>query len=176
MGLAEGPSTAMPSEAAGSPRLIGSSPSHRSLTVDAAPPLPPCPRRCASSQDQMQQKIPLPEKLSCFALSPTGAYCAGGTISGHVYLWEVGPRPSCVDVHSARKCLLTSAPALRPTGRFGHAVQLLGRSLPQGQRAPLHQRRPRPRIGERRHACVDMERLDVRIFPICAPAEVSDLT
>lgn len=40
-------------------------------------------------QDQMLQKIPLPEKLSCFALSPTGAYCAGGTISGHVYLWEV---------------------------------------------------------------------------------------
>lgn len=43
-------------------------------------------------QEQLHQKIPLPEKLTCFTISPTSTYCAGGTQTGHIYLWEVSPR------------------------------------------------------------------------------------
>lgn len=31
----------------------------------------------------------LSEKLSCIAVDPQGAYCAGGTSQGRIYLWEV---------------------------------------------------------------------------------------
>jgi pre-rRNA-processing protein IPI3 len=34
-------------------------------------------------------KIHLPEKLTCFVMSPNGVWAAGGNASGHVYLWEV---------------------------------------------------------------------------------------
>ncbi|EIW79220.1 WD40 repeat-like protein [Coniophora puteana RWD-64-598 SS2] len=40
-------------------------------------------------KDQLALKIVLPEKLSCIALDRSGAYCAGGTAQGRIYLWEV---------------------------------------------------------------------------------------
>ncbi|KAF7370878.1 Pre-rRNA-processing protein IPI3 [Mycena sanguinolenta] len=40
-------------------------------------------------KDQISLKIVLPEKLSCIALDHSGAYCAGGTSQGRIYLWEV---------------------------------------------------------------------------------------
>ena len=38
----------------------------------------------------MHLKLHLPEKLSCFAVSPNSAWAAGGSPNGQVYLWEVG--------------------------------------------------------------------------------------
>ncbi|KAL7415935.1 WD40-repeat-containing domain protein [Mrakia frigida] len=43
----------------------------------------------AWQKEQLHQKIPLPEKLTCFTISPTSTYCAGGTQTGHIYLWEL---------------------------------------------------------------------------------------
>jgi pre-rRNA-processing protein IPI3 len=43
----------------------------------------------ADEQDQMHLKLHLPEKLSCFAVSPNGCWAAGGSPNGQVYLWEV---------------------------------------------------------------------------------------
>jgi pre-rRNA-processing protein IPI3 len=40
-------------------------------------------------QDQMHIKIHLPEKMSCFAVSPNGCWAAAGSGAGQVYLWEV---------------------------------------------------------------------------------------
>ncbi|KIL00758.1 hypothetical protein PAXRUDRAFT_29581 [Paxillus rubicundulus Ve08.2h10] len=40
-------------------------------------------------KDQVSQKIVLPEKLTCLALDQRAGYCAGGTIQGRIYLWEV---------------------------------------------------------------------------------------
>ncbi|KZT43257.1 WD40 repeat-like protein [Sistotremastrum suecicum HHB10207 ss-3] len=40
-------------------------------------------------KDQAVSKIVLPEKLSCLAVDPRGLYCAGGTASGRMYLWEI---------------------------------------------------------------------------------------
>jgi len=40
-------------------------------------------------QDQIALKIVLSERLSCIAVDPRGAYCAGGTSQGRIYLWEV---------------------------------------------------------------------------------------
>jgi pre-rRNA-processing protein IPI3 len=45
--------------------------------------------RIADNQDQMHLKLHLPEKLSCFAVSPNSAWAAGGSPNGQVYLWEV---------------------------------------------------------------------------------------
>ncbi|TFY58203.1 hypothetical protein EVG20_g8242 [Dentipellis fragilis] len=40
-------------------------------------------------KDQIALKIVLPERLSCLAVDRQGAYCAGGTSQGRIYLWEV---------------------------------------------------------------------------------------
>ncbi|KAK2463636.1 hypothetical protein APHAL10511_004387 [Amanita phalloides] len=40
-------------------------------------------------KDQICLKIVLPEKLSCIAVDMQGAYCAGATSQGRIYLWEV---------------------------------------------------------------------------------------
>jgi pre-rRNA-processing protein IPI3 len=40
-------------------------------------------------QDQLHLKLHLPEKLSCFSVSPNGHWAAGGSPTGQVYLWEV---------------------------------------------------------------------------------------
>lgn len=43
----------------------------------------------AWQKDQLHLKLHLPEKLACFEVSPNGIWAAGGTTTGHVYLWEV---------------------------------------------------------------------------------------
>ncbi|KAJ9100980.1 hypothetical protein QFC19_005376 [Naganishia cerealis] len=43
----------------------------------------------AWQKDQLQTRIHLPEKLSCFITSPNGVWAAGGSPTGHVYLWEI---------------------------------------------------------------------------------------
>ncbi|GHJ90405.1 hypothetical protein NliqN6_6807 [Naganishia liquefaciens] len=43
----------------------------------------------AWQKDQLQTRIHLPEKLSCFNISPDGVWAAGGSPSGHIYLWEI---------------------------------------------------------------------------------------
>jgi hypothetical protein len=48
-------------------------------------------REQADVQDQMHLKLHLPEKLSCFAVSPNGCWAAGGSPNGQIYLWEVSP-------------------------------------------------------------------------------------
>ncbi|KZT59866.1 WD40 repeat-like protein [Calocera cornea HHB12733] len=40
-------------------------------------------------KDQVQQRIALPEKLSCLAIDPQARFCAGGTSQGRLYFWEV---------------------------------------------------------------------------------------
>jgi len=37
----------------------------------------------------MLLKMVLPEKLSALALDPNARYCAGGTHTGRIFLWEV---------------------------------------------------------------------------------------
>ena len=39
-------------------------------------------------KNQLLSKIVLPEKLCCIDVDPLGDYCAGGTASGRLYLWE----------------------------------------------------------------------------------------
>ena len=34
-------------------------------------------------------KMVLPEKLCCIAVDSRGEFCAGGTMNGRLYLWEV---------------------------------------------------------------------------------------
>jgi pre-rRNA-processing protein IPI3 len=41
-------------------------------------------------QDQLHLKLHLPERLSALKVSPNGLWAAGGSPSGHIYLWEVG--------------------------------------------------------------------------------------
>ncbi|KAH9839891.1 WD40 repeat-like protein [Rhodofomes roseus] len=40
-------------------------------------------------KDQLALKIVLPEKLSAIAVDPQGEFCAGGTVQGRIFLWEV---------------------------------------------------------------------------------------
>ncbi|KAH9924730.1 WD40 repeat-like protein [Fomitopsis serialis] len=40
-------------------------------------------------KDQLALKIVLPEKLSAIAVDPRGELCAGGTVQGRIFLWEV---------------------------------------------------------------------------------------
>ncbi|KAF9920625.1 Pre-rRNA-processing protein ipi3 [Linnemannia zychae] len=40
-------------------------------------------------KDQVYLKFPLPEKIVCLATSNRGIYCAGGTESGRIHIWEV---------------------------------------------------------------------------------------
>ncbi|EJD43766.1 WD40 repeat-like protein [Auricularia subglabra TFB-10046 SS5] len=42
----------------------------------------------AFQKDQMLHKMVLPEKLSALALDSSASYCAGGTQTGRIYLWE----------------------------------------------------------------------------------------
>ncbi|RDB23532.1 Pre-rRNA-processing protein IPI3 [Hypsizygus marmoreus] len=40
-------------------------------------------------KDQLSLKIVLPEKLTCITTDSLGEFCAGGTVQGRIYLWEV---------------------------------------------------------------------------------------
>lgn len=53
-------------------------------------------------------KIHLPEKLTCFIMSPNGVWAAGGNSSGHVYLWEVSVRCDRANGQVASGLLLAS--------------------------------------------------------------------
>ncbi|WVQ81427.1 hypothetical protein IAT38_003551 [Cryptococcus sp. DSM 104549] len=43
----------------------------------------------AWQKDQMHMKLHLPEKMTCFAVSPNGFWAAAGSPNGQVYLWEL---------------------------------------------------------------------------------------
>ncbi|OCF44890.1 pre-rRNA-processing protein IPI3 [Kwoniella heveanensis CBS 569] len=43
----------------------------------------------AWQKDQMHSKLHLPEKLTCFTVSPNGFWAVGGSPNGQVYLWEL---------------------------------------------------------------------------------------
>ncbi|ORY26263.1 WD40-repeat-containing domain protein [Naematelia encephala] len=43
----------------------------------------------AWQKDQLSLKLHLPEKLTCFVVSPNGCWAAGGSGSGQIYLWEI---------------------------------------------------------------------------------------
>ncbi|KAK4687330.1 pre-rRNA-processing protein IPI3, partial [Tremellales sp. Uapishka_1] len=43
----------------------------------------------AWQKDQQHLKLHLPEKLSCFSVSPNGCWAAGGSSTGQIYLWEL---------------------------------------------------------------------------------------
>ncbi|KAG0355698.1 Pre-rRNA-processing protein ipi3 [Podila minutissima] len=40
-------------------------------------------------KDQVYLKFPLPDKIVCLATSTRGVYCAGGTESGRIHIWEI---------------------------------------------------------------------------------------
>ncbi|KAF9997696.1 Pre-rRNA-processing protein ipi3 [Entomortierella chlamydospora] len=40
-------------------------------------------------KDQVFMKFPLPDKIVCVAVSNRGTYCAGGTESGRIHIWEI---------------------------------------------------------------------------------------
>src|SRR5216117_3539969 len=40
-------------------------------------------------KDTVTTKMILPEKIRCLKLSPSGAWCAGGSETGRLFLWEV---------------------------------------------------------------------------------------
>ncbi|KAH9852141.1 WD40 repeat-like protein [Lenzites betulinus] len=40
-------------------------------------------------KDQLALKIVLPEKLTAVAVDPRGKYCAGATMQGRIFLWEI---------------------------------------------------------------------------------------
>ncbi|KAF9908831.1 Pre-rRNA-processing protein ipi3 [Linnemannia zychae] len=40
-------------------------------------------------KDQVFLKFPLPDKIICLATSSRGTYCAGGTESGRIHIWEI---------------------------------------------------------------------------------------
>ncbi|KAF9950753.1 Pre-rRNA-processing protein ipi3 [Mortierella alpina] len=40
-------------------------------------------------KDQVYMKFPLPDKIVCLATSNRGTYCAGGTESGRIHIWEI---------------------------------------------------------------------------------------
>ncbi|WVW79206.1 hypothetical protein I302_101172 [Kwoniella bestiolae CBS 10118] len=43
----------------------------------------------AWQKDQMHSKIHLPEKMTCFTVSPNGIWAAAGSPNGQIYLWEI---------------------------------------------------------------------------------------
>ncbi|WWC64154.1 uncharacterized protein I303_106762 [Kwoniella dejecticola CBS 10117] len=43
----------------------------------------------AWQKDQMHTKIHLPEKMSCFTVSPNGLWAVAGSPNGQIYLWEL---------------------------------------------------------------------------------------
>ncbi|ORX39063.1 WD40-repeat-containing domain protein [Kockovaella imperatae] len=66
-------------------------------------------------KDQLQLKLHMPEKLSCFTVSPNGCWAAGGSSSGHMYLWEIssGSLHSSFTVHYRQITSLTFTPDSR---------------------------------------------------------------
>ncbi|KAG0360104.1 WD40-repeat-containing domain protein [Gamsiella multidivaricata] len=40
-------------------------------------------------KDQVYMKFPLPDKIVCLTVSSRGTYCAGGTESGRIHIWEI---------------------------------------------------------------------------------------
>ncbi|KXN86545.1 Pre-rRNA-processing protein IPI3 [Leucoagaricus sp. SymC.cos] len=40
-------------------------------------------------KDQIALRVVLPEKITCLAVDKSGDYCAGGTLQGRIYLWEI---------------------------------------------------------------------------------------
>ncbi|KZV93107.1 WD40 repeat-like protein [Exidia glandulosa HHB12029] len=66
----------------------------------------------AFQKDQMLHKIVLPEKLSALALDNAASYCAGGTHTGRVYLWEVasGLLLNTFDAHYRQITVLRFSP------------------------------------------------------------------
>ncbi|WOO83475.1 Pre-rRNA-processing protein IPI3 [Vanrija pseudolonga] len=43
----------------------------------------------AWQKDQQHLKLHLPERLTCFSISPNGLWAAGGSPNGQVYVWEI---------------------------------------------------------------------------------------
>ncbi|WWC91336.1 uncharacterized protein L201_006279 [Kwoniella dendrophila CBS 6074] len=43
----------------------------------------------AWQKDQMHTKIHLPEKMTCFTVSPNGLWAVAGSLNGQIYLWEI---------------------------------------------------------------------------------------
>jgi pre-rRNA-processing protein IPI3 len=43
------------------------------------------------AKDAINMKMILPEKIRSLRLSPSGAWCAGGSESGRLFFWEVQP-------------------------------------------------------------------------------------
>lgn len=58
-------------------------------------------------QDQMHLKLHLPEKMTCFTVSPNGYWAAAGSPNGHIYLWELSSG-LLVSSHTAHYRALTS--------------------------------------------------------------------
>ena len=52
----------------------------------------------------MHLKLHLPEKLSCFKVSPNGHWAAGGSPTGHIYLWEVSRLQNCTGLPAECSC------------------------------------------------------------------------
>ena len=44
---------------------------------------------CIELQDQVQERSFVAERLAAFTCSPDGSSCAGGGISGAIYMWDV---------------------------------------------------------------------------------------
>ncbi|KAK8843430.1 hypothetical protein IAR55_007087 [Kwoniella newhampshirensis] len=61
----------------------------------------------AWQKDQMHLKLHLPEKMTCFAVSPNGLWAAGGSPNGHIYVWELASG-LLVSSHTAHYRALTS--------------------------------------------------------------------
>ncbi|WWD21046.1 hypothetical protein CI109_105527 [Kwoniella shandongensis] len=61
----------------------------------------------AWQKDQMHLKLHLPEKMTCFTVSPNGLWAAGGSINGHIYMWELASG-LLVSSHTAHYRALTS--------------------------------------------------------------------
>lgn len=84
-------------------------------------------------QDQLQTRIHLPEKLSCFNTSPDGVWAAGGSPTGHIYLWEVSLIPLYLSKGGTDAASLRSH--LETCSR--HSMHTTG----QSPRSPLHHAR-----------------------------------
>jgi len=64
----------------------------------------------------MHLKLHLPEKLSCFKVSPNGCWAAGGSPTGHIYLWEV----SGTSLASSSLCLFQVSSGLLHSSFTAH--------------------------------------------------------
>ncbi|KAH7106050.1 WD40 repeat-like protein [Auriculariales sp. MPI-PUGE-AT-0066] len=66
----------------------------------------------AFQKEQMLYKMVLPEKLSALAVDPAGTYCAGGTHTGRLFLWEIasGLLLNAFDAHYRQVTALCFSP------------------------------------------------------------------